>query len=170
MRDSIRVTDMADVTVRTADFDADYAEIRRIRFIVFVDEQKVPAEVEMDDRDAGSIHVLAYAGGEAVGTGRIDLTGSEPVDGPLDDSQRGAPASSGRIGRVAVLPDARRRGVGSAIMQALHAVAAKRGADSVWCHAQVGAADFYLRLGYRVTSEPFLEAGIEHVGMEKRLR
>ncbi|HEX7081440.1 MAG TPA: GNAT family N-acetyltransferase [Gammaproteobacteria bacterium] len=142
---------MASVEVRDADFHTDRAEIRRIRYAVFVDEQGVPESLELDDRDPLCAHVLAYVGGEAVGTGRLDLD------------------KGGKIGRVAVTAAARRRGVGSAIMQWLHRRAEADGLRSVWCHAQVSAAPFYERLGYRITSDVFLEADIEHVRMERTL-
>lgn len=140
-----------DLTVRIADYVRDYETIRRIRFAVFVDEQRVPENIEMDDRDAYCVHVLAFQRGEAVGTGRID------------------PEQGGKIGRVAVLAPNRGRGAGAALMQRLHEIAQDRGLRRVWCHAQVTAAPFYASLGYSVTSEPFDEAGIEHVEMEKEL-
>ena len=136
--------------VRTADFDVDYADIRRIRVEVFVEEQGVPEELELDDRDAACTHVLAFDDtGAVVGTGRID--------------------ADGKIGRVAVRAGARRTGVGLAMMDLLHQIARERGLAEVWCHAQVGAIPFYERLGYTQLGEVFLEAGIEHVEMRKRM-
>ncbi len=140
------------VTVRIADFDADYAALRAIRFTVFVDEQRVPEEIEIDDDDPRCIHVLALDDGDPVGTGRIDI------------------AKSGKIGRVAVLAPHRRSGVGEELMKLLHAIAVENGVHRCWCHAQLSAAPFYEKLGYRITDEePFDEAGIPHVQMECRL-
>ena len=138
--------------VRIADFDADYAAIRAIRFTVFVDEQRVPPDEELDDRDRECIHVLALDDRDApIGTGRIDL------------------AAGGKIGRVAVLANARRDGVGAALMERLHEIAREHRLRDVWCNAQVGAAPFYERLGYRAAGEHFYEAGIEHVRMTRAL-
>jgi predicted GNAT family N-acyltransferase len=134
--------------IRRVDFDENLAEIRGVRFSVFVDEQHVPAEIEMDDRDAVCIHVLATDRAVSVGTGRIDI------------------ANAGKVGRVAVLGTRRGEGIGTAIMERLHQIAAGSGLASVWCHAQVSAVPFYASLGYRITSEPFYEADIEHVRME----
>lgn len=135
--------------VRTADFGADYADIRRLRVEVFVEEQGVPEELELDDRDAACTHVLAFDdAGVAVGTGRIDI--------------------DGKIGRVAVIRAARRTGVGRAMMDLLHRVARERGLAEVWCHAQLSARRFYTRLGYSQLGDVFVEAGIEHVEMRKR--
>jgi predicted GNAT family N-acyltransferase len=137
--------------VREADFTRDYADIRRIRFEVFVHEQRVPEDLEMDDRDRPSVHVLARLGEAAVGTGRIDLE------------------AGGKIGRVAVVAAARGRGIGTEIMRALHRIARRHGLDSVWCHAQLSARTFYSRLGYRPSGDVFDEAGIEHVRMDADL-
>jgi predicted GNAT family N-acyltransferase len=137
--------------VEKADFTADFAAIRSVRFTVFVDEQRVPEDIELDDRDPYCTHVLAYDSGRAVGTGRIDVE------------------AGGKIGRVAVLAEARGRGVGTALMQRLHELATDAALRSVWCNAQTSAVPFYALLGYRVTSEPFEEAGIAHVRMQREL-
>lgn len=138
--------------IRRADFAADHAAIRQVRFAVFVDEQNVPADIEIDDRDPHCVHVLAFDDeSRPVGTGRIDLE------------------SSGKIGRVAVLDSARRRGIGTGLMDLLQRIAQQRHLAAVWCNAQVSALPFYAQLGYHVTSGRFYEAGIEHVRMEREL-
>jgi predicted GNAT family N-acyltransferase len=140
------------MNVTPADFARDHADIRRVRFTVFVDEQRVPADLEMDDRDGQCDHWLARdSDGRAIGTVRLDVK------------------KGGKVGRLAVLAEARGRGVGRALMERLHEAARTRGLASVWCHAQISAVPFYRRLGYRVTSAPFDEAGIEHVTMERDL-
>ena len=136
---------------RVADYDADYAAIRGIRFAVFVDEQRVPPELEMDDRDPVCIHLLGYDGAVPIATGRIDF------------------GYDGKIGRVAVLPAHRRGGTGTALMAELHTLARRHGLAHVWCNAQIVAAPFYERLGYQIASEPFDEAGIPHVRMTLHL-
>jgi predicted GNAT family N-acyltransferase len=140
------------MSVRVADYEADYEAIRAVRYAVFVDEQNVPSEIEMDERDPFCVHLLAIGeNDEAIGTVRIDLE------------------SSGKIGRLAVLEPHRRQGVGNELMRAIHEIAALHDLGSVWCHAQLTAVPFYEQLGYVVTSEPFDEAGIEHVTMRKIL-
>jgi len=135
------------VHVRLADFSADYDDLHRIRFAVFVDEQRVPPELELDDRDPLCLHVLALDGAHAVATGRLDV------------------GYDGKVGRVAVLASHRRSGVGTLVMAHLHDLAREAALRRVWCNAQLSAAPFYERLGYRVDSEPFDEAGIAHVRM-----
>ncbi len=139
------------MNVAAADFDRDYGAIRYLRFAVFVEEQGIAADLEMDDRDVHCEHVLARDGGEPVGTGRIDV------------------AAGGKIGRVAVLERARGSGVGTAIMNALHVLASERGLTTVWCNAQLSAVPFYSGLGYRAVGDTFEEAGIDHVRMERDL-
>lgn len=136
------------VRVRDADFTADFASIRHVRSTVFIDEQRVPRDLEFDDRDPVCRHVLAFEGDLAIGTGRLDL------------------AYDGKVGRVAVVATHRRGGVGRAIMERLHEIAREQHQPRLWCHAQLTAVAFYERLGYVPSGPMFLEAGIEHVLME----
>ena len=139
------------VRVRDADFDADFASIRRVRVSVFIDEQRVPLELEFDDRDGHCRHVLAFDGDVPVGTGRLDLD------------------YGGKIGRVAVVATHRKCGVGRAIMQRLHEIARDAKQPRLWCNAQLTAVPFYEGLGYRSIGPTFVEAGIDHVRMELTL-
>ncbi|WP_245693446.1 GNAT family N-acetyltransferase [Deferrisoma camini] len=121
-----------------------------IRTRVFVEEQGVSMSIEVDGLDPTCVHALAVGpGGEPVGTGRL-----------LPD---------GRIGRMAVLPGWRGRGVGRGILEALEAEAGRRSMARVRLHAQVSAQGFYEKLGYRARGPVFEEAGIPHVEMEKRI-
>ncbi len=131
----------------------DWAQLQQhakaIRFEVFVDEQKVPAEIELDEMDAVCLHALAWdAHGNAMGTGRL-----------LPD---------GHIGRMAVRRSARSAGVGGALLTALMEQARLRGDKRVVLNAQTHAAPFYQRHGFAVVSPEFEEAGIAHVEMEYR--
>jgi predicted GNAT family N-acyltransferase len=139
------------LVVRDADFSADFASIRLVRTTVFIDEQRVPLELEFDDRDALCRHVLAFEGSTPIGTARLDLD------------------YGGKVGRLAVLQNHRHEGVGRALMERLHAVAREHGVAKLWCHAQLTAVPFYERLGYRSLGSTFDEAGIDHVRMELRL-
>jgi predicted GNAT family N-acyltransferase len=134
--------------VRDADFTADFASIRYVRATVFIDEQRVPLELEFDDRDGHCRHVLAFDGDTPVATGRLDLD------------------YGGKVGRVAVVASHRRGGVGKAIMQRLHEIAREERQPRLWCNAQLTAVTFYEGLGYRSVGPTFAEAGIAHVRME----
>lgn len=132
-------------------YEASLAEIQSVRIAVFVNEQHLLLETEFDDRDPAATHVVVLDGETPVGTGRIDLD------------------QDGRIGRVAALPEYRRRGVGSLVMKTLESFARKMGMRNVWFHAQVSAIPFYIQLGYEPYGDEFLEEGIPHVRMQKLL-
>ena len=138
------------VLVRILPWSDARAEAQRIRKTVFVSEQGVPAEIELDDWDERCEHAIAYdAGGRAVGTGRL-----------LPD---------GHIGRMAVLREARGQGAGGRVLEALIERARERGVRRVALNAQTHAAPFYARFGFVVAGEAFMEAGIPHVAMERDL-
>jgi predicted GNAT family N-acyltransferase len=136
--------------VQDGDWTALAADARRVREQVFVSEQKVPVALEWDDHDAVSRHVVAYDGsGIAIGTGRL-----------LPD---------GHVGRMAVLPPWRGKGVGRALLERLLELARADGQHQLVLHAQVQAAGFYRQLGFVASSEPFDEAGIVHMAMQRSL-
>jgi len=123
---------------------------RPVRERVFVEEQKVPRELEWDEWDERCDHALALDGtGSALGTARL-----------LPD---------GRIGRMAVLREWRGRGVGAALMEAMLERARQRFMTSITLHAQTHAAGFYRRFGFSGRGGEFLEAGIPHVEMTLEL-
>ncbi|MGY4714180.1 GNAT family N-acetyltransferase [Bacillus amyloliquefaciens] len=122
-----------------------------VRKEVFVKEQHVPEEEEIDQFEDTSEHIVIYDGGQPVGAGRWRLK-----DG------------HGKLERICVMKSHRSSGVGAIIMQALEKAAAAKGADSFILHAQTQAVPFYEKQGYRVTSgEEFLDAGIPHLEMIK---
>ena len=136
--------------IRLWNWDDARLEARRIRGLVFVDEQCVPVELEWDGQDPRCEHVLAYAkDGTAVGTARL-----------LPD---------GHIGRMAVLKDWRGKGVGALLLQALVEHARQRRHACVHLNAQAYAAGFYRRYGFEVSGPEFMEAGIAHVPMRREL-
>ena len=125
------------------------AEAQRIRLTVFVEEQCVPAEMEMDEHDAASIHALAFSDGQAIGTGRL-----------LPD---------GHIGRMAVLKEWRGRGAGRALLRALIDAARRRGDREVMLNSQVHALGFYGAEGFEADGPVYEEAGIPHQVMRLKL-
>jgi predicted GNAT family N-acyltransferase len=130
-------------------WEAARAEASRIRFRVFVEEQGVPREIELDELDPRCVHALAFDGERAVGTGRL-----------LPDAH---------IGRMAVLEGWRGRGVGGLILESLAAKARERGDRRVFLSAQVHAIEFYARHGFRAVGEIYEEAGIPHRAMEREV-
>jgi predicted GNAT family N-acyltransferase len=130
-------------------WDKARAQAAPIRLAVFVQEQGVPPELEMDEMDAQCLHALAYEGERAVGTGRL-----------LPD---------GHIGRMAVLKEFRGKGVGGAVLAKLMGAAKSRGDREVLLSAQVHAVPFYKEYGFEVFGEVYQEAGIPHQDMRREL-
>ncbi|MDF3086326.1 MULTISPECIES: GNAT family N-acetyltransferase [Burkholderia] len=139
--------------VETGDWAVLGGDAARIRDAVFVREQQIPPEWELDDDDPLSLHAVAYRTDAATGLRRAVATG------------RLLP--SGTIGRVAVLADMRGQGVGSAVLNALLDAARRRGEAVVRLYAQDSAVSFYLRHGFAAVGEPFVEAGVPHVEMAR---
>jgi predicted GNAT family N-acyltransferase len=129
--------------IELGDWTATRALAEPVRQTVFVDEQKVPADIELDEFDPVSLHALAFdAEGRVLGTGRL-----------LPD---------GHIGRMAVLRQARGIGVGGALLQALMQAARARGDREVLLSAQTHAIPFYRRFGFVAEGEAYDDAGIPH--------
>ena len=121
-----------------------------VRERVFIIEQGVPVEIELDEQDVHCCHALATTdNGECIATGRL-----------LPD---------GHIGRMAVDAGWRKRGLGGAVLEALVGAARARGMKRVMVNAQVHALDFYLAHGFEVHGEEFIEAGIPHRAMQRRI-
>lgn len=118
------------------------ADIRRR---VFIEEQSVPESLEWDGMDEGAVHVLALDATRAIGCARM--------------------LSGGRIGRMAVLPEWRCRGVGRAILETLIELSRKQGLAHVSLSAQTHAIPFYVKSGFKVCSDIYADAGIPHRDM-----
>ena len=143
---------MSNITVKLVETEEDMEAAVGIRFRVFVDEQAVPPEIELDEYDAQATHAIAVEDGDAMGTGRMFLE-----DG------------AARIGRMAVDSAHRRRGVGGLILRFLEDEAKIQGATEIVLHAQDYVKAFYAAHGYTEHGGTFMEAGILHVEMRKGL-
>ena len=138
-------------TWQDAKFDA-YS----IRKRVFVEEQGVPEEMELDEFDLNARHALAYADSECIGTARlITLSGSV--------------GSIGRIGRMAVLPRYRGQGVGKQLLEALLKASHSQDIKQIELHAQVTVIPFYEQFGFIAQGDIYDEAGIPHRDMILRI-
>jgi ElaA protein len=140
------------VTVRRAQDQGEIAEAIALRSAVFVEEQGVPAHEDVDGRDGEALHLVAVDDtGAVVGTCRLI------VDGPTL-----------KLGRMAVAAAARRQGIGLRLLRLTDAEAASAGVERIVLGAQVSAVPLYEQAGYSTRGDVFLDAGIEHVWMEKR--
>jgi predicted GNAT family N-acyltransferase len=141
------------IEVRLAHGAKDVQQCLRLRWTVFVEEQGVRPSDELDAHDStDAVHALALLRGVPCGAGRLIFI---------------APGIA-KIQRMAVIDDARGRGVGKALLEFLEAEARRRGATRLTLSAQVRARPFYEAAGYAASGEPFDDGtGIPHVSMEK---
>ena len=130
-----------------ADWSLQSSELRKIREIVFIKEQKVPKEEEWDGEDEKSWHYLAITNNEEhVGCARLMPTG--------------------QIGRMAVLKDFRGQGIGALILENVISHTAELGLPKVFLHAQTYAIGFYVKAGFEAYGEEFMDANIPHFAMK----
>ncbi|MBU3617067.1 GNAT family N-acetyltransferase [Polynucleobacter sp. JS-Polo-80-F4] len=120
-----------------------------VRQEVFIQEQRVPAELELDEFDPLAAHALAYLDGSCIGTGRLVDLGK----------------GQAQIGRMAVLAPFRNQGIGKQILETLITLAKVQEAKSIILHSQVIAIPFYEKLGFQAQGSIYEEAGIPHRNM-----
>jgi predicted GNAT family N-acyltransferase len=143
----------SDIIVKLVETETELEAAIDIRFRVFVAEQHVPPEEELDEEDAGATHVIALQHGSTVGTGRLLVRDS----------------AIAVIGRMAVDQSWRRRGVGGLILDFLEEEARAQGLRRSVLHAQEYVKSFYAAHGYLEHGEPFDEVNIPHIEMRKEL-
>jgi predicted GNAT family N-acyltransferase len=123
-----------------------------LRLEVFCGEQGVSREAEQDGRDDDALHLIALDAGAVVGTCRLLARDGQVL-----------------VQRVAVRQGRRRTGIGAELLAEAERQARRRGASALELHAQVDSEAFYRNAGYETVGDPFLEEGIEHVAMRRRL-
>lgn len=131
--------------IETADWNRDKVELIKLRTLVFVEEQNVPVSIEVDGLDPECMHVKALMGDCYVGTGRL--------------------LPNGFIGRMCVTQNYRNQGIGRRMLENLIQQAREAGCPQVLLNAQSCAIPFYLKNGFIIDSEEFIEAGIPHQRM-----
>ncbi|APA95065.1 GNAT family N-acetyltransferase [Nocardia seriolae] len=140
------------IQVVTVSTEQELADAYAVRMKVFVDEQGVPEEIEIDELDEVADHFLARLDGKPVGAGRLIVR-----DGV------------GVLGRLAVLEETRGTGLGAALVRAIEERVAERGLGAVELHSQTRARGFYEKLGYEAYGEIGMDAGIPHIWMRRDL-
>jgi len=138
--------------VRPARSGAEVSAALSLREHVFAGEQGVDPSADRDGRDHEALHLVAVEGKDVVGTCRLVLDGARA-----------------RLGRLAVSRSRRRAGLGAALLAEADRQARSAGARRIELHAQLPARELYVRDGYSEQGEVFVEEGIEHVAMAKRL-
>ncbi len=152
--DEIQDAHVREITIKQVETESEFQGALDVRERVFVKEQQIPAEEELDEADGSAIHVVAVNRGKTVGTGRLVLA---------DDGWA-------RIGRMAVDKEFRRQGTGGRILDCLENAAREQGSRWSVLHAQEYVKGFYTRRGYREHGKTFLEVDIPHIEMRKRLQ
>lgn len=137
--------------VKVAATPLEKEQAMEIRRTVFIEEQGVPASIEMDANDATAVHFVGYQLEQPIAAGRI----------------RELEPGTGKVERVCVLPEYRGQHIGVLVMQAMEEHARTIGMTKLKLNAQSYAIPFYEKLGYAITSPEFFEAGISHHSMEK---
>ena len=126
----------------------DIATCRHLRRVVFIEEQGVPEADEIDDKDDNAIHLLATIDGHPAGSARLLLSGT-----------------TGKIGRVCVLPAHRGIGLGAALIRAALTELRAQGMTTAKLGSQTHAIPFYERLGFTPSGPEYMDAGIPHRDM-----
>ncbi|WP_017728298.1 GNAT family N-acetyltransferase [Halalkalibacterium ligniniphilum] len=124
----------------------------QVRTEVFVHEQKVPQDIEIDEHEDEATHFVLYEGNAAVGAGRLRV-----ID------------NYGKMERICISKTVRGTGAGRLLMETMEAYAKEQGLEKAKLNAQIQAEGFYKKLGYVTVSDPFLDANIPHVTMIKAL-
>ena len=138
--------------VRPARSRAEVSAALDLRERVFAGEQGVDPSADRDGRDHEALHLVAVEGEDVVGTCRLVLDGARA-----------------RLGRLAVTSSRRRAGIGAALLAEADRRARSAGAGRIELHAQLPARELCVRDGYSEQGELFVQQGIEHVAMGKRL-
>jgi len=138
---------MNDFDIAIVSWSDKQAELYSVRRAVFIEEQNVPESIELDGRDPDCSHVLASdTKGRPVGTARMDR--------------------KGKIGRMAVLQNYRRQGIGKKMIQALMDYGRKNSITDFHVSSQITAIEFYNKMGFEPYGEEFIEAAIMHINMK----
>ncbi|MBT8118530.1 MAG: GNAT family N-acetyltransferase [Gammaproteobacteria bacterium] len=137
------------IQCRVADWIQDKDALKSIRHRVFVEEQKVPVELEWDEYDETATHFIVTLSGQAIACARLK--------------------SDGQIGRMAVLTGYRNQGIGQELLRFVLRTAAEKDINEVYLHAQVSAIPFYEKQGFISVGEIFYEADIPHREMLKKI-
>ena len=145
---------MSDLVVRLANLSEEFSQIKAIRKVVFQEEQGVEEALEFDGKDEICEHLIAYLDNLAVGTARIRYIDDKTV----------------KIERLAVLSTARGQGIANKIMEEALLIIAGKDIAEVVINAQEYVKNFYYKFGFAQEGEIFIEAGIPHVKMRKKLK
>jgi len=140
---------VASLEIKEVSYISSKELIHKVRHAVFVVEQNIPPELEFDDKDPMSVHVMAIMNFVPVATGRL--------------------VPDGKIGRMAVLKNLRKKGIGRKILLKLIEIGRNKGVREYYLSSQCHAISFYEKMGFVAEGPKYLEAGIDHRLMKRRI-
>ncbi|PAV29168.1 GNAT family N-acetyltransferase [Virgibacillus profundi] len=140
------------MNIKLVDSLDEFEAAKHVRMVVFVEEQKVSPEEELDEHDETAIHFVGYEEGEPIAASRLRF-----VD------------SYGKLERICVIKEHRGKSHGTQIITAMEEIISEKGFTKAKLNAQTHAIEFYQQLGYETVSGEFMDAGIPHVTMVKEL-
>lgn len=139
---------MADIKTKLVKSKEELEEAINIRKIVFIKEQKVPLDIEIDGLDSESEHFLAYLDDKPIGCGRVRTNNNYA-----------------KLERIAILKEFRGKGFGKELTNFLIDYCKKKNVKRIILHSQSHVVDFYKKFGFKIAGRPFFEANIEHLEM-----
>ncbi|WP_085992698.1 GNAT family N-acetyltransferase [Oceanobacillus senegalensis] len=138
------------MNVKIVETQEELEDAYHVRMVVFVNEQKVPAEEELDEYDKVATHFIGYEDNQAIAASRLRFV-----------------EEYGKLERICVLKDYRGKSYGKQLILAMEDVIKEKGYKKSKLNAQIHAEDFYKKLGYETVSREFMDAGIPHITMIK---
>ena len=138
---------MNQLRIKLVETKLEYEQILGIRKKVFIEEQKVPVEIEIDEYESESTHFITYLNKEPVGCARIRFN------------------KYAKLERIAIIKEHRRKGFGRELTEYLIDYCHKKNIFDIRLNSQLYVADFYEKIGFKKVGEIFFEAGIKHVEM-----
>ena len=138
-----------DIKTHITSWQKDKDVLAKIRRHIFIEEQNVPEELEWDEHDNSSTHFFVTSDDRVIAVARLK--------------------TDGQIGRMGVLAEYRRQGIGSKLLNFVLQLAASRNLDKVYLHAQTQAIAFYQEHGFIAQGDVFFEANIPHREMLKKI-
>ncbi|HLC68967.1 MAG TPA: GNAT family N-acetyltransferase [Candidatus Bilamarchaeaceae archaeon] len=160
---------MEKVEIKLAACIEEVLEILAIRRTVFIEEQEVPEERERDGYDKNAVHVILKVDGEPAGTARLRTLGKGKIKIMRSTNRSHSSSKNLKIERMAILKPYRKKGFGEEMMVFIGQYAKMHKIKKLVIHSQWQARDFYKRLGFRQHGKPFMDAGIRHIEMVKKL-
>jgi predicted GNAT family N-acyltransferase len=135
------------ISVKKVKTREELEQVFNIRKKVFIEEQNVPKDIELDEFDENAEHFIAYLEDKPIGCSRVRFNDLVKLE------------------RIAIIKEHRNKGYGTFLTGFMIKYCKQKNSNGILIHSQVYVEDFYKKFGFKIIDEPFYEAGIEHVKM-----